>query len=997
MEDFFSINNNSNKSKEISKIIETKSFHLNRSNSESDFVINIVKERRKIIRRYLRKKNKINSYLNTNTNSKKKFTPLKKGDKMKNIIRKNKLELVNCIENKGEKHLKLFGNSRYNKKPPSLFVDDLKKKVSSKKMGLVPMLTSKDEDSKSLKEPKYIYSIQRNLSMTRRFQYNKKEEYLKSLKDNEQFISKDNIYYNAIQSWWKKMPQIIEIQKIFKGYLVRRKVNPIFQLYKFMKYFEKFLINLELKKVFIELLTFSVCKGRKKIGGLFISKERSIISKNFIKKIITIQNNFRCYQAKSKKNYLLRKKRGYIINKISFITKKIYRDQSKINNDITMIQNHIKGFLDKKNYIDKNLISKNNGVYYFDKVYLNYKNQKVIKFVQLIKHILQKLVFKKKIFYKIPSDYNSDDINKVIFIQTNYLNHYYNNIKPIVLHDLKKSTNNNIKNCSYIAKERILSTKKKFLLVQKMIKWFLVKQNLNKHYINKKFINKNYLITKVNFRFSNCITKIKKFQNIFKNQFKNNKDNIINFRANSIEDSSYDDYSERDNKTLRQLAYRNRFPRKINQGFYISKIRKINDNNINLIENNNKIIFHQEGILITKKRYYNNENQIKRIQKMIKKRKNEDNIIQRPLINNNKLYNKNDNFNKDIFYSKKTNNYYYQSKIVKYNIENKIKKIQNNFLRHNNNVKRLFNIYKKDKIRECYISKYLKKDENIKQINIKFLLLISLFIKKNIQQYVYYLIKNDLKNFEYPFCLNTINRILKYLNSNEFKGSVVKLLFTNIQKNLNSSNNNKDLILLLNKEQEEQLRNINIFDNLDKDCLDYIYGFSSFDKKLKNEKFLNVRLNNTKFNDKNIYTITRFIDNEFENFVKGKYCYKCYLDLDICKCGKDDIKDDLLDIGLNDDYNPKNSIKFFEYNKDKDNKSNIIEQKPKVDESSQIITKNKLIKNEIKGRELIDVNSKKNILMNSRKKFDALRVKKSKDNILLRDEIDNNLFNENQF
>ena len=46
---------------------------------------------------------------------------------------------------------------------------------------------------------------------------------------------------------------------------------------------------------------------------------------------------------------------------------------------------------------------------------------------------------------------------------------------------------------------------------------------------------------------------------------------------------------------------------------------------------------------------------------------------------------------------------------------------------------------------------------------------------------------------------------------------------------------------------------------------------------------------------------------------------------------------------------------------------------------------------------LIDMNSKKNILINSRKKFDALRVKKSKDNILLRDEIDNNLFNENQF
>ena len=81
MEDFFSINNNSNKSKGISKIIETKSFYLNRSNSESDFVINIVKERRKIIRRYLRKKNKITSYVNTNTNSKKNLHHLKRAIK----------------------------------------------------------------------------------------------------------------------------------------------------------------------------------------------------------------------------------------------------------------------------------------------------------------------------------------------------------------------------------------------------------------------------------------------------------------------------------------------------------------------------------------------------------------------------------------------------------------------------------------------------------------------------------------------------------------------------------------------------------------------------------------------------------------------------------------------------------------------------------------------------------------------------------------------------
>ena len=286
----------------------------------------------------------------------------------------------------------------------------------------------------------------------------------------------------------------------------------------------------------------------------------------------------------------------------------------------------------------------------------------------------------------------------------------------------------------------------------------------------------------------------------------------------------------------------------------------------------------------------------------------------------------------------------------------------------------------------------MKKNENIKQINIKFLLLTSLFIKKNIQQFGFYLLKNDKKNFEYPFCLNTINRVLKYINSYDYKGNIVKSIFDNILKSLNNDNAiRKDFILLLNEEQENYLREINIYDFKESDCFDYICGFSVFDKKLKNEKFLNVRLNNTKFYNTNIYTMTKFIDDEFENFVKGKYCYKCYLDLNICKCSKEELTDDF-EIGIDDDYNPKNSIKFFEYNKNGD-KGTLITSKPKIDQDSDIITKNKLINSNIKINELIPKgNNQKNILLNSRKKFDALQVKNDKEklreNILLRDDID---------
>ena len=997
MEDLYPLtyfNNSKNeKQKRTLKKGNSKKYTLKKikySKSESDFIIKTVKEKRKIILKYLRKKNKIVPDINY-TNSKERITTYKKGNNVRKIIRKNKLELSDCIENKGGKNLKLFGNKRYNKNSPNLFVEDLKKKISSKKMGLIPMLTSRENENDLYREPEYIYSIQRNLSMSRRFQYNKKEEILKAQKD----YYKNNTYYNIVQLWWKRIPQIVKIQKVFKGYLVRNKIKPIFQLYKFMQYFENFLINIKLKKTLTDILIYSIFKGRKKIDGIYYSKENKIVTKDILKDIIMIQNNFRCYLAKTKKNFLLRKKRGYIINKISFISKKIYIEQNKINNNIIMLQNHVKDLIKRNKYFHKSLIHKSKGIYYFEKIYLSYKNQKIIQFVKLIRHVLQILTFKKKIFYKNPNEYDLDDLNKVRFIQKNYLNHYYNNIKHISFRNKNiDSNNNNINNSSHITKERIINVNDKFLFLQKMIKYYIIKRIAIKSHINKKYINVNYLITKENLKMNDCISKISHFQTIYKNQYKKNKNNIIDYEEHSIDDSSYDDYTDRDNKTLRQLTYRNRIPKRRCPGLYITKIRKKENINKN-INNCNNIMQHQEGILITKKRYYNNENQIKKIQNLIKKRRNPDILLQRPLTNNYNFFSINtDSYDDEFLFSKKMNNYDYQSKIRKYNIDDKIKKIQKKFLEYNNISKNKINSYKKEKNKICLITKYLKKDDNIKQINIKFLLLISLFIKKNIQQYIFYLLKQDLKNFEYPFCLNTIYRVLKYLNSNDYKGNTVKIILNNILKNINSNYTiKKDLILLLNKEQESQLRDINIYELKENVCLDYIFGFSAFDKNLTNEKFLNIRLNNTKFYNTNIYTITKFIDDEFENFVKGKYCFKCYLDLNICKCSKEDLTDESLDIKINDDYNPKNSIKFFEYNINKDN-GTIIKVKPKIEQNREIITKNKLINNDIIKKELISNENKiKNSLLNSRKNFEALKVKNEKvklrENILLRDDMEN--------
>ena len=99
MEDFYPLiylNNSTNNKKSKKNKINTQSKKnlvskkLKHSNSETDFVMKIVKEQRKIIRKYLRKQNKI---ITNNTKSKERFSGYKKGNNLKKIIRKNKLEL----------------------------------------------------------------------------------------------------------------------------------------------------------------------------------------------------------------------------------------------------------------------------------------------------------------------------------------------------------------------------------------------------------------------------------------------------------------------------------------------------------------------------------------------------------------------------------------------------------------------------------------------------------------------------------------------------------------------------------------------------------------------------------------------------------------------------------------------------------------------------------------------------------------------------------------
>ena len=61
------------------------------------------------------------------------------------------------------------------------------------------------------------------------------------------------------------MPEIVKIQRLLRGFLIRQKTNSIYQLYKFMEYFEKFLINLILSRALTKLIAHYNSLGRKKL------------------------------------------------------------------------------------------------------------------------------------------------------------------------------------------------------------------------------------------------------------------------------------------------------------------------------------------------------------------------------------------------------------------------------------------------------------------------------------------------------------------------------------------------------------------------------------------------------------------------------------------------------------------------------------------------------------------------------------------------------------
>ena len=317
------------------------------------------------------------------------------------------------------------------------------------------------------------------------------------------------------------------------------------------------------------------------------------------------------------------------------------------------------------------------------------------------------------------------------------------------------------------------------------------------------------------------------------------------------------------------------------------------------------------------------------------------------------------------------------NKIRKYNYIKLINVIQKTFKAHiSNNINKNEIIIKKPlctnynditKKRFVVLNKKINNNKN----NLNYLiLLLNIFIKKNIQEYIFQIFKTrktDLLSSNksyFPFYLRTIQRITNYVQKSENPNKKISLFFKEIFKHQKTKVISvlKEVCFLLEK-NKNKLINSNIFTGYEEnDLINFLSDFSEFDKNLNNETFIIERLKRTKLNDTNIFTLVKIIDNEYKNLVKGLYCFECYNEINLCNCIKkkksketniylsnnyqsrsnDKSSDNLNFDDLSDEADNRRQIHFFDYNKDGKDDNNIL-------------IKTKIANNDNDNQKLIDI------------------------------------------
>ena len=748
---------------------------------------------------------------------------------------------------------------------------------------------------------------------------------------NKYIISNRKII--LIQKWWKDMlfkkyleKPIIKIQKAYKGH-------------KYRKYFIKYLSNLKkynephiLKKIIliqkkwknyltsINLNTISFSFTNNEDSGnlnLFNNNEISNYESNNIFTDECKPNNYNYNMLLSKvriNNYL--------------ITKKYYNNLNEIISKIILIQKFFKKYIFKKN--ETNTLIMNNKIYQKKNI-SNINNNESIN-----KELPTETIYKKENEEKYK--YNSKSLiiisNKKELFELNYSTP--KKVKRKTINFLKESPSmlnnskinnksNNIyksdllhKKCNKLYSfDKILKNVNmlyKITFLQKKIKKIIIK---DKYLLSKNKIKVCYIDKQVKVVNNNLKEKVILIQKMIKKYFNLKKN--INKNVNEKEKVFFSD----------------------NQYILTNDNSDWKKNNLNSINKNNKNIseFNFNS---------NSNSNINKFQILFgnnRKYKNETNFISE----NINSFSFDLNSDKESSYNKNID----QNNIGNENIEDDYNASNNKNIKDINNLlnfssKNMLIFTDRDdfvsKLRFLFVTNITNKLSTILIMTLNrlylfdFIKILSQRINKNINQYIFQLIKMFSNSHKYSaennnesFYFSTLKRHLIYNINIDKQNEVHILLKSNIPKcfnkiNYKDSHFNRINIPYINKTQQNNLINTQLFYNDDCNLIKYFINFYIKEKIncVLTQTILKNKLVKNKLKNRNLFTITKYMDNIYNDVINNKLCNICFCSIGQicnnieCNCHKQNNKKNIQNNITSTNYN-KMKIKQLLINKFKRN------------------------------------------------------------------------------
>ena len=253
------------------------------------------------------------------------------------------------------------------------------------------------------------------------------------------------------------------------------------------------------------------------------------------------------------------------------------------------------------------------------------------------------------------------------------------------------------------------------------------------------------------------------------------------------------------------------------------------------------------------------------------------------------------------------------------------------------------------------IDKTRKKNQNIdinskvnyfhnKMNYIYFFQLFKLFTTKNTQEYLFYKIKETTKNtknkynkillekinqynnnydFDFPFYIKALLKLYFFCKNDDILNEKINKFFKQIFPYLDKNKSFFYHLIYLSPQNKKKLINTNLY-NLPKDkedLIEFLDSFSYFDNNISNKKFFEFEINNSTFNNTNIFTLIKFVNKNTDKILiyKEKEKSISYLDKFNKKINNYvESKDRISDFDISDTENSrKTQINYFMYeNKD---------------------------------------------------------------------------------